>query len=83
MISEYKVCKCDYCGDKKVKTRSTPYMADILSGARMCKRCWEDAKEIGLKQEEMYIGEFEIDKQFPSEVKESTINTFVRGDQRD
>ena len=57
---EYKICKCDYCGDKKVKTRSTPYMADIP--AKMCKHCWDMAKEQGLKQEEIWIGEFEDDK---------------------
>jgi shikimate 5-dehydrogenase len=52
-----EISKCDYCGDKNIKTRPTPYMADIP--AKMCKTCWDMAKEQGLKTEEVWIGEFE------------------------
>jgi superfamily II helicase len=63
--SDYKISKCDYCGDKKVKTRATPYMAHILAGADICKRCWDMARTQGLKADEVDIGEFDALKHFP------------------
>lgn len=51
----YKIDKCDYCGDKNVKVRPTPFMADI--GANMCEYCWNETQ----KEYESSTGECILD----------------------
>ncbi len=55
-MSIYKVGKCDYCGDKNVVVRGTPFMADIPSW--MCKICWDFTKSEYADSNGEYIPKF-------------------------
>ncbi|NME63817.1 hypothetical protein HF846_04275 [Clostridium cadaveris] len=56
----YKIGKCDYCGDKNVVVRSTPFMADRL--ASMCEYCWNETQKEYASSNEEYIGDFQSNK---------------------
>jgi len=59
-MSIYKISKCDYCGDKNIMVRPTPFMADIP--AMMCKICWDLTKEEYADSNGEYIPKFNSDE---------------------
>ncbi len=59
-MSIYKIGKCDYCGEKSVILRPSPFMADI--GASMCEYCWDITQEEYGASNGEYIPDFQSEK---------------------
>ena len=59
-MSIYKIGKCDYCGEKNIIARLTPFMAD--RAAMMCEYCWNETQKEYEASNGEYIPDFQSEK---------------------
>lgn len=65
----YKINQCDYCGNKNVITRPSPFMADRT--AMMCEYCWNETQKEYEASNGEYIPNFQSNEK---EYKETIAN---------
>lgn len=74
-MSIYKIGKCDYCEEKNIILRPTPFMGD--RAAMMCEECWDETQKEYEASNGECISDFQTEKvDYQESVKLRAIDLF-------